>query len=412
MGAKQFAVALSLQYFISRISGFALNASPFDRNSYVTAKVIEVKAADDRRDVVHRAVQALAEGEIVAFPTETVYGLAVSALNSKAVHALRHAKGRPETNPFSLCVPGADTLWDYVPTASPLMCRLARRCWPGPVTLVMPCDEGSVVSRFSDDVQQAVSPSGYVGLRVPAHDLISEVMQFLPGPLALTSANRSGEPDTIHGKEVVERLGDRVGLILDDGKCRYGQPSSVVKVEANHFQMLRQGVVSESVLNHLSSYFVLFVCTGNTCRSPMAEVIMQKHLADKLGTTIDQLDQKGILVASAGIAAFPGGRAAPEAINILSARSLDLAGHASQPLSDRLVEQADLILTMTSGHRDAILARWPEARDRVQTLSCDGRDIADPIGGSEDVYRQCLEQIESEIKLRVKDLDLENLLPS
>ena len=61
---------------------------------------------------------------------------------------------------------------------------------------------------------------------------------------------------------------------------------------------------------------------------------------------------------------------------------------------------------------DAILARWPEARDRIQTLSSDGRDIADPIGGSEDVYRQCLEQIESEIKQRVKDLDLDNLLPS
>ncbi|PQO28005.1 threonylcarbamoyl-AMP synthase [Blastopirellula marina] len=376
------------------------------------ATVIDVKAADDRRDVVHRAVQALAEGQLVAFPTETVYGLAASALNPQAIHNLRHAKGRLETNPFSLCVSGADTLWDYIPNASPLMCRLARRCWPGPVTLVMPCDEGSVVSQFAPEVQQAVSPSGLVGLRVPAHDLIAQAMHFLPGPLALTSANLSGQPDAIHGKEVVEALGDRVGLILDDGKCRYGQPSSVVKVEGNHFQMLRQGVVSESVLNHLSSYFVLFVCTGNTCRSPMAEVVMQKHLADKIGTTIDQLDQKGILVASAGIAAYPGGRAAPEAIHILGARSLDLNGHASQPLSDRLVEQADLILTMTAGHRDAILARWPEARDRIQTLSSDGRDIADPIGGSEDVYRQCLEQIESEIKQRVKDLDLDNLLPS
>ncbi|MHC2069998.1 L-threonylcarbamoyladenylate synthase [Bremerella sp. T1] len=376
------------------------------------ATVIDVKAADDRRDVVHRAVQALVEGQLVAFPTETVYGLAASALNPQAIHDLRHAKGRPETNPFALCVPGADTLWDYVPDASPLMCRLARRCWPGPVTLVMPTGESSVVSQFHEEVRQAVSPTGMVGLRIPAHDLISQVMHFLPGPLALTSANLSGQPDAIHGKEVVEALGDRVGLILDDGKCRYGQPSSVVKVEGNHFQMLRQGVVSESVLNHLSSYFVLFVCTGNTCRSPMAEVVMQKHLADKLGTTIDQLDQKGVLVASAGIAAYPGGRAAPEAIHILGARGLDLNGHASQPLSDRLVEQADMILTMTTGHRDAILARWPDARDRTQTLSSDGRDIADPIGGSEDVYRTCLEQIESEIKLRVKDLDLDNLLPS
>jgi len=376
------------------------------------SNVIEVKTADDRRDVVHLAVQALAEGQIVAFPTETVYGLAVSALNPEAVERLRHAKGRPETQPFTLAVAGAGVLQDYLPEATPLMMRLSRRCWPGPVTLVCPYEhELSVVNQFAPSVRKAISPSGFVGLRVPAHDLIEQAMQFLPAPLVLTSANISGRPDAIHGKEVVEALGDRVGLILDDGKCRYGQPSSVIKVEGNRYSMLRQGVVSESVLNHLSSFFVLFVCTGNTCRSPMAEILMQKHLADKLETTIDKLDQRGVMVASAGIAAYPGGRAAPEAISILAERDLDLAGHASQPLSDHLAEQADLILTMTNGHRDAILSRWPEAADRVQTLRVDGRDIADPIGGSVDVYRQCLEQVESEIKARVKDLDLDNLVP-
>jgi len=374
---------------------------------------IEVKTGDDRRDVVHRAVQALAEGKIVAFPTETVYGLAVSGLNPEAVQALRHCKGRPETQPFSLAVLGHDVLWDYVPQPTPLMQRLTRRCWPGPVTFVLPCDdENSVVHSFCPETQKAIAPTGFVGLRVPAHDLITGVMQFLPGPLVLTSANLSGQPDAIHGKEVVEALGNRVGLVLDDGKCRYGQPSSVVKVENNHYSMLRQGVVSENVLNRLSSFFVLFVCTGNTCRSPMAEVVMQKHLADRLGISMDQLEERGVMVASAGISAYPGGRAAPEAISLLSGRGLDLSTHGSQPLGDRMVEQADLILTMTDGHKQAILARWPDARERIQTLSTSGRDIADPIGGSVDVYRQCLEQIESEIKLRVKELDLDNLLPS
>lgn len=376
------------------------------------SRVIDVRAADDRRDVIHRAVQALAEGEVVAFPTETVYGLAVSALNPAAVERLRHVKGRPETQPFALAIGSSEEVQDYVPNPAPLMTRLARRCWPGPITMVMPCDHpDSVVGRFHPKVRQAIAPTGFVGLRIPAHDLICESMQFLPGPLALTSANLSGSPDAIYGKEVIEALGDRVGLVLDEGKCRYGQPSTVIKVEGNRTTILRVGVVSEGVLSRLSSFIVLFVCTGNTCRSPMAEALMQKHLADRLGCPPDQLDQHGVIVASAGLSAYPGGRAAAEAVSTLAEKGLDLMAHVSQPMSDRLVEHADLILTMTNGHRDAILARWPTARDRVATLSVSGQDIADPIGGSEEIYRQCAQQIEAEIKARVRDLDLDHLLP-
>jgi protein-tyrosine phosphatase len=279
--------------------------------------------------------------------------------------------------------------------------------------MVLPCDHAeSVVGRFHPKVRESIAPTGFVGLRVPAHDLIIESMQFLPGPLALTSANLSGQPDAIYGKEVIQNLGDRLGLILDEGKCRYGQPSTVIKVEDNKATMLRVGVVSEGVLSRLSSFIVLFVCTGNTCRSPMAEVLMQKHLADRLGCPPDQLDKHGVIVASAGLAAYPGGRAAAEAVATLEEKGLDLTGHVSQPLSDRLVEHADLILTMTAGHREAVIARWPTVRERVANLSLSGQDIADPIGGSEEIYRQCAQQIEAEIKARVRDLDLDHLLPA
>ena len=99
--------------------------------------VIDIRSAEDTRDVVHRAVQALAEGRLVALPTETVYGLAASALDERAVKRLLAVKNRPEGQPLTLAVKSADDALDYVPDLSLLGRRLARRCWPGPVTLVV-----------------------------------------------------------------------------------------------------------------------------------------------------------------------------------------------------------------------------------------------------------------------------------
>ena len=99
------------------------------------AVVIDLRHADDLRDVVHQTVQALAEGKIVAFPTETVYGLAASALDEQAVERLAAIKGRKQGHPLTLAIKSADEARDYVPDMSPLAQRLARRCWPGPVTL-------------------------------------------------------------------------------------------------------------------------------------------------------------------------------------------------------------------------------------------------------------------------------------
>ena len=99
--------------------------------------VIDLRSAEDWRDVVHRAVQALAEGGLVAFPTETVYGLAASALDENAVGRLLAAKDRTVAKPLTLAIKSADEARDYAPDMCPLARRLARRCWPGPITLVL-----------------------------------------------------------------------------------------------------------------------------------------------------------------------------------------------------------------------------------------------------------------------------------
>lgn len=377
------------------------------RGQLMAAVVIDIRSTEDWRDVVHRAVQALAEGHLVAFPTETVYGLAASALDPAAVGRLLRVKGRKPGHPLTLAIRSADEARDYVPDMSLLAQRLARRCWPGPITLVVDDSHPeSLVRQLPPEVQQAVSPQQTVGLRVPGHQVVLDVLRMLTGPLALSSANRSGQAEPVTAQDVIAALDDEVALVLDDGPCRFGQPSSVVRVRDNRYEILRLGVVPEKTLQRLSSLMLLLVCTGNTCRSPMAEALCRDLLAKRLGCGVDELEDRGVIVASAGIAAMTGGRASPEAVQVMAEMGLDLSSHETQPLTETLVRHADVIYTMTRSHREAIVAQWPSAAERTWHLSVDETDIADPIGGAQNRYQQCAAQIQSELKPRLDELNL------
>jgi protein-tyrosine phosphatase len=369
--------------------------------------VIDIRNAEDARDVVHRAVQALAEGQLIAIPTETVYGLAASACRPDAVDRLLKVKGRPAHQPMALAIKSAEEAVDFVPDLSPLARRLARRCWPGPVTLVVENGHSDgLVSQLPREVRQVVVPNGSVGLRVPANDMSLDVLRMLTGPIVLTSANRSGQAEAVTAQEVVEFLDGDVALVLDDGPCRYGQPSSVVRVKDNRFEILREGVVAEATLRRLAGVVVVVVCTGNTCRSPMAELLMRDTLAKSMKCTLEELDERGAVVMSAGIAAAPGCPPAAEAVQVMRELHLDLSPHEAQPLTDQLVRHADLILAMTQSHLQSIVERWPEAASRTQLIMPDRADVADPIGQSVGAYRHCAAQIAAAVKFhadRIRD---------
>jgi protein-tyrosine phosphatase len=357
-------------------------------------QVLDWQSAADPQTVVRQAVERLNAGQLVAFPTETVYGLAASALVPAAVEKLRYSKGRPEDKPLTLAIGGVAEALDWVPDMSPLGRRLARRCWPGPVTLVFGArvDEG-LASRLPEPVRERVAPGGTLGLRVPAHDAILQVLRQMAGPLVLTSANLSGGPPANTADEVVQAVGSELALVIDGGPSHYGQASTVVRVNGNRFEILREGVLTAKALERLTPCMIVFVCTGNTCRSPLAEALCKKLLAERLGCSVGDLPERGFIVISAGLAAMMGGRAADEAVVIAQELGTDLSEHSSQPLTADLVAQADYIITMTRSHQLAVARHFAPVGPRPRLLCPEGHDIADPIGCDQLVYRECAEQI-------------------
>jgi protein-tyrosine phosphatase len=316
----------------------------------------------DPRLALERAVAALAAGKLVVFPTETGYHVAASVLDADALAALDRVA---PAEAAVLAVPSLADALRWTPAMSTTARRLARRVWPGPVTLVI------------DD-----PAAGTMYLRMPAHVAPLAALQRLPGPCVFAPLARV-EPD---------QWAADVAVVIDDGPMP-GLTPTVVRVRGETWEVTQAGAVAAADIQALMPTTVLFVCTGNTCRSPLAEALCKKLLAEQLGCTPAELPGRGFLVLSAGLAAMMGAEASPEAVEVARACGADLAGHRSQPLTADLLARADYVFAMTQGHLRAVQMCCPDDDLQARLLASDDRDVPDPIGAEPQVYHDCAQLI-------------------
>lgn len=369
------------------------------------SKIVKIQHADDPRDVIHKTVQGLAEGMTVGFPTETGYVIGAHALIPSAMQRLAEFQAALASGPALLALKGAAESLDYVPGMSELGRKLTRRLWPGPVVLLFDFPtEGGLADALPEITRRLVTQSGGIALRVAAHDILAAVLRLMPAPLVLAGETLAG--GTLHKdpESFEAAAGGHLDLLIHDGPCRYGQPSTIVRVAPSGWNLVQEGVITHRMLSRLAGEMYLFICTGNTCRSPMAEALFRKMLSERLHCAEEDLVDRGYVVASAGLAAAMGSPPSPEAVQILAQRGIDLHGHESQPVTPRLLNQADHIFTMTNQHRECIVRELPELAPRVSLLARDGIDVSDPIGFGLEDYQKCADEIEQHLRAILSDL--------
>ncbi len=341
------------------------------------ARVLAASLDTDGLARIEEAARAVAAGALVAFPTETVYGIACNSADPQAVARLKAVKGRPEDKPFSLHVGRKEDVARAVKSIPPVARKLMRCYWPGPLTIIFPTEDGQGM-----------------GVRMPSNAIAQEFLKRAGVPVIAPSANRSGGPPAATAQEVIEVFGDELDIILDGGRATFGHASTVVRItQEGGWEVLRESAITTEALRRTLGKTIVFVCTANSCRSPMAEVLCKQMLAQRLGCAIEDLPDRGYTILSAGTSAFEDGPASSQAVEAMRRQGLDLTEHVSRPVTPTLVEDADILFVMAEHHGDSIRRILPDARDKIRLMDPSGRDVEDPVGGSVEEFLECARTI-------------------
>jgi len=368
-------------------------------------KVLKLDTAKIDSATINEAAALIDSGGLVAFPTETVYGIACRVKNDSLAR-LNALKGRTPGKYYTLHIGQKSDVKDYIRAIGLRAQKLIQNAWPGPLTIVFELGQEDIDKQqknLDGEAFENLYKDNSIGIRCPDNAIAAMLLQQTSNPVVAPSANITDRPPAVDASQVLEQLSGRIELLLDAGPCKYENSSTVVKIGKRGMEVLRPGVYSQSELEALSQVKFLFVCTGNTCRSPMAEGIFRKYLAEKLQCNVDDLDEMGYKVNSAGIIGSVGYPASTEAVAACAAKGVDIKAHSNKGLSKELIEESDIIFVMEQLHKDRVIALDPKAANRCLLLA--GKTgIPDPIGQPQESYNNCAKLIERAVQKRISEL--------
>ena len=207
-------------------------------------EILKVDANIPEETVLSRAAEILAEGGIIAYPTETFYGLGADATNEKAIQKIYDLKGRNFNKPISVIIDKVENIYPLVGEVTTEAFKLMQSFWPGPLTIVF---KASAII-----LPILTAKTGKIGVRISSHAGAKLIAQKLGHPLTATSANLSGAPECSTASEVAAQIGDKIDAIVDLGKTAGGKGSTIIDVTSDPPQILREGVISRiSIQNHI-----------------------------------------------------------------------------------------------------------------------------------------------------------------
>ena len=367
-------------------------------------KIIKLDNTKDNTETIKEAATIIDSGGLVAFPTETVYGIACR-VTKDSLEKLDSIKGRTPDKSYTLHIAQSSDALTYVPAMGLNARKLIQNAWPGPLTIVFELDQSILEKQkknLDSEVFKALYYENSIGIRCPDNEIAQELIQQTVHPIVAPSANITGQQPATDADQVITQLDGKVDLLLDAGPSKYKKSSTVAKIGKKGLGILRQGLYSQIELEVLSQVKFLFVCTGNTCRSPMAEGIFKKYLAEKLQCKVDELEKMGYKINSAGIIDTAGFPASSEAVKACADLGIDIRTHRNQGLSKELIKESDFIFAMERIHQERIIILEPNVGNRCLLLA-GSKEIPDPIGHPQKFYDNCAKLITKAVKERISE---------
>ncbi|MCX7834549.1 MAG: Sua5/YciO/YrdC/YwlC family protein [bacterium] len=349
-------------------------------------------------------------GGIGIIPMETVYVLIALSADHEARERLRKLRNDPRINqnirPLTTVVGSINHFLQLVTALPASAVKLFGYLFPGPITVIIPKGESTP--------QEYCNAQGKLLIRIPQHPLTLSLAKELQQPISIVRASVYPKDGPQQIQQVPEEWRNEIDFIWDGGKTPMGKHSTVIEWKQDHLLLRREGAYPTEELQRLCNNMgypltfgeeedltplkVLFVCTGNICRSPMAEYLLQEK--------VNQQAIGKMIVESAGTNPHPvGSYASPAAVAVMKEIGLDLSKHRSQPITPSLLRQADVILTMDDTHLDVVKNLLPSDTTKVVEVLTrwkkenqeDMGGIPDPWGLDISVYRNLRDLIRKEI---------------